>query len=280
MDRIQKSGPFVLFLTLAALAPAAFAAGYPSESFTLKAHLEMGFLAVASHHIQFSNDGTYFSYAKNGGQDNLFFINRLSLDWRLSSRSTVVFLYQPLSLVTRALLDNDLKVDGLVFPAGTPMEFTYNFPFYRASYLYDFNPDPDNELAFGLSFQIRNATIEFASLDGRLFRGNHNVGPVPILKFRWRHASEGGFWLGAEADGFYAPISYINGSDNEVVGAILDASFRAGIWLDKSVEAFLNLRYLGGGAVGTGKPNGPGDGYVRNWLHFVTVTAGFSLALF
>jgi len=276
----MKRGLFALLLTFATMPAAAWAQETPGESFTLKGHLEMGFLAVASHKIQFSNDGTYFSYAKNGGQDNLFFINRLSLDWRLSRRSTLVFLYQPLSLVTRDLLENDLKVDGLVFPSGTPMEFTYKFPYYRVSYLYDFDPTPENELAVGLSFQIRNATIEFASLDGELFRSNHDVGPVPILKFRWRHVYDGGFWLGAEADGFYAPISVINGSDNEVVGAILDASFRGGIRLDKNVEAFLNLRYLGGGAVGTSEPDGPGDGYVRNWLHFVTVTAGFSLALF
>jgi len=263
-----------------ALPLAAFASEAPEKPFTLKGHLEMGFLAVASHRIQFSKDGTYFSYPKFGGQDNLFFINRFSLDWGLSRRSTLVFLYQPLSLVTRALLEKDLKVDGLLFPAGTPTEFTYNFPFYRVSYLYDFDLAPENELAVGLSFQIRNATIEFASLDGELFRSNHDVGPVPILKFRWRHVYGGGFWLGAEADGFYAPVSVINGSDNEVVGAILDASFRGGVRLDKNVEAFLNVRYLGGGAVGTSEPDGPGDGYVRNWLHFVTLTAGFSLGIF
>jgi hypothetical protein len=247
---------------------------------TVKAHLELGYLAVASHRIQFSQDGTYFSYNKDGGQDNLFAISRFSLDLSLSDHHSLTFLYQPLSLVTRSLLASDLKVDGLVFPAGTPMQFTYNFPFYRVSWLYDFNVDPENELAIGLSLQIRNATIEFESLDGTLFRSNHNIGPVPILKFRWRQVFSSGFWLGSEADGFYAPISYINGSDNEVIGAILDASVRAGRILPKNVELFLNLRYLGGGAVGKSEPDSPGDGYVRNWLHFFTVTIGFSLGLF
>jgi hypothetical protein len=247
---------------------------------SVKAHLELGYLAVASHRIQFSQDGTYFSYNKAGGQDNLFAISRFSLDLSLSDHQSLTFLYQPLSLVTRSLLASDLKVDGLVFPAGTPMQFTYNFPFYRASWLYDFNVDPDNELAIGFSLQIRNATIEFESLDGTLFRSNHNIGPVPILKFRWRHVFSSGFWLGSEADGFYAPISYINGSDNEVIGAILDASLRAGLILPKNIDVFLNLRYLGGGAVGTSEPDGPGDGYVKNWLHFFTVTVGFSLGLF
>ncbi len=32
-----------------------------------------------------------------------------------------------------------------------------------------------------------------------------------------------------------------------------------------------------GGAVGTNEDDeGPGDGYVRNWLHFLTVTLGIN----
>ena len=51
-------------------------------------------------------------------------------------------------------------------------------------------------------------------------------GPVPVLKFRTRYSPNKKTYSEFEADGFYAPISYLNGSDNEVVGAILDASFR------------------------------------------------------
>jgi hypothetical protein len=71
-------------------------------------------------------------------------------------------------------------------------------------------------------------------------------------------------------------VSYLNGSTNEVVGAILDASLRQGIQINGPVKAFLNVRYLGGGAVGTSENDpGPGDGYVRNWLNFLTVSTGF-----
>lgn len=37
---------------------------------------------------------------------------------------------------------------------------------------------------------------------------------------------------------------------------------------------FLNVRYLGGGAKGQGDPDALSDGWVRNWLHFLTVTLG------
>jgi len=257
-------------------------AGQESGRPLIKAHLELGYLGVLSHRIQFGKDGTYFSYVRSGGQDNLYTVSRMSLDLRLSRRNTLIFLFQPLALETKTLLAEPLRVDGLDFPAGTPMRFVYKFPFYRVSYLHDFSKNPSTELALGFSLQIRNATIEFESLDGSLFRSNRNIGPVPILKIRWRHDYSSGWWMGAEADGFYAPISYINGSENEVIGAILDASVRAGVLLKGGAEAFLNVRYLGGGAVGTDKtPEWPSsDGYVKNWLHFLTVTVGLSLGLF
>lgn len=264
------------------MAARGLAAPVPDTRPILKAHFELGWIGVISHKVQFGKDGTYFDYPASGGQDNLYQVSRLSLDLRLSRRASLIFLYQPLALETQAVLQAPLRVDGLDFPAGTPTRFVYRFPFCRVSYIHDLSRDPATELSVGLSFQIRNATIEFESLDGRLFRSNRNVGPVPILKLRWRHDYRSRLWLGAEADGFYAPVSYINGSDNEVIGAILDASLRGGIRLDKNVEAFLNVRYIGGGAVGTDDtPDWPStDGYVRNWLHFLTVTAGISLGLF
>jgi hypothetical protein len=43
---------------------------------------------------------------------------------------------------------------------------------------------------------------------------------------------------------------------------------------------FLNLRYLGGGASGTSPDeNTVGDGYVSNWLHFMTLSLGGELSL-
>ena len=73
-------------------------------------------------------------------------------------------------------------------------------------------------------------------------------------------------------------IRYLNGGNTDVVGAILDASVRGGLHLTPGVDTFLNLRYLGGGATGTNSnTKEPGDGYTDNWLHFVSLTLGFSL---
>lgn len=247
---------------------------------SLRGSFEMGFLAVLDHQIQFGENTTYFSYNQDGGQDILFPITRFSLDFTLSPRHTLIFLYQPLELVTREILQETITIDEVTFNNGTAMEYRYSFPFYRVSYLYDLIEEDQDEVAIGLSLQIRNTTIEFLNLDGTQFVRNSNIGPVPILKFRGRHDNDDGSWYGAEVDGFYAPISYLNGSDNEVVGAIVDASLRYGWKLMPAGEAFFNLRYLGGGAVGTSdNESGASDGYTKNWLHFLTMSVGLNYTL-
>jgi hypothetical protein len=248
-----------------------------NKNLKLRGVAELGYLGVMSHKVQFSNSGTYINYVTEGGQDVLFPVSRLSLELEIKDRHTITFLYQPLRLETTTLLNRDLVIDDLVYPAGTSVNFLYNFPFYRISYMKELVPGNEKfDFALGASLQIRNATIDFESTDGTLFRANRDIGPVPVLKFRTRYSYSSLTYTEMEADGFYAPISYLNGSDNEVVGAILDASLRQGLNVTDEVGAFLNLRYLGGGAVGSSDDNiGPGDGYVRNWLHFLTVTCGF-----
>lgn len=248
--------------------------------YRVRAVAELGFLAVLSHKIQFGKDGTYFDYVREGGQDNLYSVGRLSLELELKRRHTFIFLYQPLEINTNVALQRDVRIAGSEFPQGTPVELRYGFPFYRASYLYDLVKSPKHELSVGLSFQIRNATIDFKSQDGKIFTSNRDIGPVPILKSRGRYTFDRGAFIGYEVDGFYAPISVINGSDNEVTGAIVDLSLRGGMALPANGEIFLNWRYLAGGAVGQSDPEPTYDGYTKNWLHFMTVSIGASLSTF
>jgi hypothetical protein len=276
----KKLNALLIFLSLCTLG---FAQNGTSSEISannnlkLRAVAEIGFLSVLGNQVQFSNSGTYFNYVQDGGQDNLFPINRLSLELEVKKRHTITLLYQPLRLESTAVLTEDIMVDELLFPSGTPVNFLYNFPFFRASYMKELAPNNDKfDFALGASLQLRNATISFESTDGALFRSNRDIGPVPILKFRTRYKPNPKTYTEMEADGFYAPISYLNGSDNEVIGAILDASLRQGLNVTDEVGLFLNLRYLGGGAVGTSDDNLElGDGYVRNWLHFATVSVGF-----
>jgi hypothetical protein len=248
--------------------------------YRLRGVAELGFLAVLSHKIQLGKTGTYFDYATEGGQDNLYAVSRLSAEAELFGRHQIVFLYQPLELNTSAQLRQDVRINSVVFPKGTLLNSKYGFPFYRLSYAYDLIKDPRHELSIGLSLQIRNATVEFTSGDGKLFASTHNIGPVPILRSRGRYTFENDVFVGYEVDGFYAPIKGANGSDNAVIGAIIDGSVRAGVRLPLHAEAFINLRYLGGGSEGQGDPTPLADGYNKNWLSFLTVSLGAAIATF
>lgn len=243
---------------------------------------EVGFTSVLAHHIQLGNSGTYFNYVKEGGQDVLFPTFRFSLEMDVNKKNTFIILYQPLRIETQAVLQNNTIFNGVLFPANTGVKALYNFPFYRFSYLRELTSNNEKfKFALGLSLQIRNATISFESNDGILYTDNRGTGPVPALKIRTKYNFTPKFYTELEADGIYAPVSYLNGSDNEIVGAILDASLRFGAEMTDFSNIFLNFRYLGGGATGTdtGADVFPGDGYVKNWLHFFNVSAGFVIKI-
>jgi hypothetical protein len=248
-----------------------------TSKFKFRAVSEIGFVSVLAHHVQFGQNGTYFDYVKDGGQDVLFPIFRFSLEMDLNKRNTFILLYQPLRIESQAFLRTDAVFNDITFPALTGINCLYNFPFYRFSYLRELMPNNNKyKFAIGGTLQIRNATISFESTDGSRFTTNGGIGPVPALKIRGKAQLNKCFYAELEADGIYAPVSYLNGSDNEIVGAILDASMRMGAQINESGRMFFNIRYLGGGATGTDTGDvWPGDGYVKNWLNFLTVSTGF-----
>ncbi len=237
---------------------------------------EMGGLSVVSNKARFSTGGTYLEYRTDGGQDNLYFFQRYAARLYLKQKHQLTFLLQPLVIESINKLSRDLVIDGEVFSRGADVRFTYGFPFYRASYAYGVIMNERTNLYIGGSIQMRNATISFENLDGSQFVTHRDVGVVPIVKMYWEQRFVNSMWMSAEADGFYAPISYINGSDSEVVGAILDAAIRVGVPMNGFSDVFLSLRYIGGGAVGQStKSLETGDGYVKNWLHFAALAVGF-----
>lgn len=251
------------------------------EGFDLTMGTEFGFVSVLYNRIQQGRDGTYFDYVADGGQELFTPFLRLSAEALFKKRHNVIFLYQPIDLRTRVRLSDPLTVDGLTFPEGQTMDLRYGFDFYRASYTFDLFADEDVELAVGGGFQMRIASIEYVPVDGSEGRFNRDLGPVPLLKIRARKNFDSGWWLATEIDGFYANIRVLNGDlESSVTGAIADVSVRGGVELYEGLDAFLNLRYLGGGGVGDSPDDEldqPGDGYTKNWLHAATISLGFYL---
>lgn len=250
----------------------------PSNWYQFGFTAEGGFLAVPYHTIQFGTNGTKFDYVQSGGQDVLFPFTRFSLEFNMFKNHSIFLLIQPLEVETRVLLTSQLNVDNAVFASNTYLNTRYGFTFYRASYVFYFFNNERAELGLGLSLQIRNANIEFASGDGTIIRSTRNIGPVPIIKAKARYTFDGGFFIGTEIDGFYASSSFFNGANYSFEGSILDASVRAGLPVKDIGDMFLNIRYLAGGARGTDQaPTPPADGYTENMLNTVSVTVGFLL---
>ncbi len=247
--------------------------------YQFRAIAEIGFLGVAAHRIQLGQNTTSFDYVKQGGQSTLFPTSRLSLEVDWKSRNTLVLLYQPLRLETEVVTREDILIDDVLFAEGTNLNLLYNFPFYRLSYLRHLRIKNDKvSLAIGGTLQIRNTTISFESANGEQRKITRNVGPVPALKIRGSYQQSQVLSIQLEVDGMYAPVSYLNGSDNEIIGSILDASLRQTLAINEVFDAFLNLRYLGGGAVGTSDDTSEvSDGFTENWLNTYTVTTGFAL---
>jgi len=243
----------------------------PANNYELRGVIEAGAFGFLTHKIQFGTQGTNFDYVKYGRQNILFPFERYSLELNLKPRHTFIALYQPLDVRTVATLVAPLIVDTDTFATGTPMSLRYGFDFYRISWLYDFCPAPERELGLGLSLQLRNASIVFASLDGEKQRVYQNLGPVPVLKARLKLPLNRQVWVGSEIDGFFAQGSGITGSTNvesSFKGAILDAAVRAGAHFNRFLDGFVNLRYIGGGAEGQQKnPENPNaSGYTSNWF--------------
>lgn len=280
---MNRSALIALLAVSAALAPASLI-NKPEHPYEIRGVAEVGWFGWLANDIQFGAGarGTKFDYVGEGRQNILFPFQRLSLEMQLKPRHTFVFLYQPLDVRSVATLDTLLVLDTDTFPKGTPMSLRYGFDFYRASWLYDFWPQADRELAVGLSLQIRDAVISFTAVDGSAQRVYTDVGPVPALKARARIPINELMWLGAEVDGIYAQGKGVTGSTNvesSFKGAIIDASLRYGFKVNESIDAFLNARYLGGGAEGGQiDPENPNtDGYTSNWLGAVSLSAGFGI---
>lgn len=249
------------------------------DDFKLTIASEFGLLSVMYNKIQQGQNGTYFDYVKDGGQELFTPFLRASGELKWKGRHTAVLLYQPINLETRVRFRDDVVVDDRVFSEGQMMDLRYGFDFFRASYMFDVLAREDMELSLGGGFQMRIAAIEFVPVDGSDGRLSKDLGPVPLLKLRYRHNLEKGWFYGTEIDGFYANIKVLNGDiENEVTGAIYDASLRGGKTLGDGLDAFVNVRFLGGGGVGTSQDDArdnPGDGYVKNWLHAATISLGF-----
>lgn len=155
---------------------------------------------------------------------------------------------------------------------------SYYFPFYRASYLYHLINNKNLRYSLGLGLQIRNARIIYTTADGARRFETRNVGPVPLLHTALRYTLDNKIYFNLDAQGFWAPVKYINGSDTDVEGWIYEITLESGGKINKLLGFFGNMRLLGGGNEGTSKNTRPTGGkYSKNVLNNLSFNLGTSL---
>ncbi|MFW5827423.1 MAG: hypothetical protein ACOCU4_04990 [Alkalispirochaeta sp.] len=264
-----------------------------SPALTVRPSLELGFVDVPHHTLQFGEDTDQFDYVTQGGQEILFPFQRLRIDVGIGERQRhhVSLLYQPLTFETVTQMEETLTIDNETFATGQVVDLVYGFDFWRGSYVYRFVDTTPWEVDAGISFQIRNASIRFKAQEptdgseGQLVV-SQDTGPVPVLRARSRYTFPSGYWLEGEADGFYASNAFINGADYPFTGWIWDAAISAGARIHPMTEAYLTVRSIGGGAEGTATNSrdtwtqsvaGGDERYTSNAIATVAVTAGFRL---
>lgn len=219
------------------------------SSIRLDAEAELGFVSVLYHTLQNGDESTNFNYREQGGQDILFPFTRYQLG--LSMHQHIVkMLYQPLNIVTNVEFRDQVIMDTKTFVSGTPMEITYSFPFWRVTYLYDLLKSSESTLAFGLSLQLRNASIIFKDIGGKNLTVSQNLGPVPALSLLYDKEFKNNTFISFDATGSYASSSFFNGADFEFEGSLLDTSLKMGMLLKNNKKWYISLRFLGGSATG------------------------------
>lgn len=240
---------------------------------------EFGFTGIIKHVIQSgttADKGDIFNYKTQGNQDTLFPFSRFQADLSLFNRHHIIFLYQPLTLETQAPIDSSFTYNDEDYTSADGfLDLTYAFDFWRFSYLYDFIEPGGFFLSGGISFQIRNASIVFRASESDKGTVTDNIGPVPIVKLRLGYEWTNGVYLMFDGDGFYASSKFFNGAEYPFTGYIYDLSLRGGYHFSKLTTAYLNVRFLGGGAEGTNDK----EEYTFNDLHTFSLTLGLTIHL-
>jgi hypothetical protein len=283
MKTAQRCIVLAILMTMGFVLPVA-----AEPAISLKPSVELGFVDVPHHTLQFGEGTDRFNYVTQGGQEILFPFRRLRIDADLGTegRHRVGLLYQPLTFETISQFEEDVTIDTETFEAGQVVELVYGFDFWRGSYTYRFIDRAPWELDAGVSFQIRNASIRFRAKDESELVVSQDTGPVPVLRVRSRYTLPAGWWLEGEADGFYAGNAFINGAEYEFAGWIWDAAISAGAPVHPMAEAYLTLRSIGGGARGTATDRrdtwtqsqaGGDERYTENSIATIAVTAGVRL---
>lgn len=159
--------------------------------------VEVGVVFSGYNDVRVPNDGgTEVSLSRELRTDPAFFY-RFNVWYNFNERHAVGVLAAPLRLSAEGSVTRPVLFSGAEFPADIPLDATYRFDSYRASYRYNFVRRETFRFGLGVTAKIRDAAITLTS--GSTEAETRNTGFVPLLNFglawgfagRWTFLFEG-----------------------------------------------------------------------------------------
>jgi hypothetical protein len=165
--------------------------------------VEVGPVFSGYNDVRVPNDGgTEISFSRDLETPPSFFY-RFDVWYRFNDKHAVGVLAAPLRLDAEGSIAYPVLFDGVEFQAHAPLEATYRFDSYRASYRYNIVSRETFTFGLGVTAKIRDAAITVRS--GTVTAEEANTGFVPLLNFglAWRFAD--GWTLLVDGDAAAAP---------------------------------------------------------------------------
>jgi len=224
-----------------------------AQSSRLGVEVEGGPVWQTRNSVEIPNDGsaTRFSLVDVLGRGP-WFAGRLYVTWNVSERHGVRILYAPLSVTGTGTLGGPVDFAGATYASGAPVEATYQFNSYRASYRWRAREGDRFRLWLGLTAKIRDADI--ALRQGSTASHKDDLGFVPLLHVAgdWRVGSSGA--LSLDVDGLAGGP-----------GRAVDAALKMGFRVSERASLRVGYRTVEGGA-------DVEDVYTFAWLHYIAAS--------
>lgn len=179
--------------------------------------------------------GTEYSFTGDLDDDPAVFA-RLRPGYTFGKRHHLSLLLAPLRLEAEGSFDQDVSFNGVLFPAGAPVEGSYRFDSYRLRYRYQLYKTPELVLSAGATAKIRDASITLSS-GAELSARKSNTGFVPLLSFRGEWHPGGSLYGLLDVDALVGPQ-----------GRAEDVFLGLGCRLGGSSSLLAGYRFLEGGA--------------------------------
>ena len=242
-----------LLLAVTGMASLVFPAAAAAQTSSFQLEFEGGGVWQSRNNVEIPNDGsaTRFSLSDVMG-GGAWPAGRVSLTWRLSESRAVRLLYAPLSVTATGMLQGPTDFAGATYASGTPVEATYKFNSYRASYLWRFHSGRRSAAWIGVTGKIRDASIRLSQ--GSVRSGKDDVGFVPLLHLAASRTFGTRWYLALDGDGLAGGP-----------GRAVDASVKVGYGLSEDWSLGAGYRTVEGGA-------DVESVYNFAWLHYAVVS--------